>query len=197
KSARRDAAQVIANGGAAALLAVVSALESQGSIAHTALLFGAFAAIGAACGDTWSTEIGALFGKGPRSILTLRRARAGASGAITAAGTLAAPLGGLFCGVVAWLCSPHPLVPAAPWLAIGAVSGAAGSLADSVLGASLQAVWQCDTCGELSETKLHGCAGPVRLVRGWAWLDNDAVNALATVIGSAAGVGLTAWSAAT
>lgn len=195
KTARRDAAQVGANGGLAALLMVAGWLAPGGSSAQTALLLGAFGAIAAACGDTWSTEIGALFGRAPRSILTLQRANAGESGAITLEGTLAAPAGGLVCGVAAWLCTAH--VPAAPWLLIGAVSGAVGSLADSVLGASLQARWRCDTCGKVSETKLHGCAAAVRLVRGWAWLDNDGVNALATIVGAAVGAILAASSAGT
>jgi len=69
---------------------------------------------------------------------------------------------------------------------IVAVAGFAGALADSFFGATLQALRYCSRCQRLCETDPHTCESATSLVRGWGAIDNDAVNAIATVTGALA-----------
>ncbi len=160
KSSRRDALQVLANGGIAALCALlIPIIGARGSV----LMLGALAA---ACADTWATEVGSLFGGTPRKITTLKPVRPGESGAISLLGTLAALSG-------AGLLS---LLAGRLWLPV-LISGFLGSLVDSLLGATLQAQWK-DSEGNFTEIRSGKPA------RGWTFLNNDAVNFLATLIGA-------------
>jgi uncharacterized membrane protein len=63
-----------------------------------------------------------------------------------------------------------------------------GSFADSLLGATVQAIYHCGGCRVETERRRHRCGMETRLVRGWRWLNNDAVNAIASAVG--AGVAL-------
>ena len=177
KQGARDAWQVLANGGIAAVCAVAAALAHRPQLA--AAFAGAFAAASA---DTWGTEIGTL-ARGPaRSILTLRPLAAGLSGGVTAMGTLAEMAGALAVALVAWKAG------VAAWPPI-AIAGFAGALADSVLGATVQELRYCPRCERTCETDPHQCGTPSALVRGYAWMTNDAVNLCATLIGA----GLALW----
>jgi uncharacterized protein (TIGR00297 family) len=177
KTGPRDALQVLANGGVAALCALAASLARDRAAA--AAFAGAFAAASA---DTWGTEIGTLLGGAPRSILTLAPVRRGFSGGVTAAGSAAEVAGALVVGGVA------AGVGVGAWWAIAA-GGVAGALADSILGASLQTLRYCDACGRSCETDPHACGNPARPIRGVPWMNNDVVNALATAAGA-----LLAWA---
>ena len=80
---------------------------------------------------------------------------------------------------------------AAALLGAATVGGLAGSLCDSLLGATAQAIYWCDTCRKETERQVHHCGTETRLVRGWRWLGNDLVNFVASAVGAlvAAGVG--------
>jgi len=173
KTGPRDAAQVVANGGIAAVCALIGA---GGNSLWTVAFAGAFAA---AAADTWGTEIGTL-GKGaPRSILSGKRVEAGLSGAITVRGVLAELCGAFFIAGVAWAARASPA-----FLAV-AIGGFCGALADSLLGASLQALRYCRGCARYCETDPHRCGADTTLVRGAAWMGNDAVNFVSTAVGAA------------
>jgi uncharacterized membrane protein len=60
----------------------------------------------------------------------------------------------------------------------------AGSLFDSLLGATVQAIYWCDRCEKETERKQHRCGAPTRRIRGLPWLGNDGVNFLASVVGA-------------
>lgn len=166
----RTATQVLANGGAAALAALwLGAGHKQGLIALAASL-------AAANADTWSTEIGMLLGKQPRSPLTLKPVSPGVSGGVTVAGLLGAGAGATV--VALWL--------PANWLPIAAI-GFGGSVLDSLLGAGVQARFVCVECGMPVETRVH-CHMRCRRVSGLAPLDNNGVNATMTVAAALAGL---------
>lgn len=183
KGSTRDALQVLANGFAAALCAVVSSLVPADRAAPWAAA--AIGAIAVAAADTWATEIGAFSKALPRSIRTWRTVPAGASGGITWLGTAASILGGAAIGGVAALFSS--VADPWRWIAFGASVGFAGSMVDSWLGATAQGAWRCDECGARCEAPQHRCSARARLVSGFAWLDNDGVNAVSTFAGAALG----------
>jgi uncharacterized protein (TIGR00297 family) len=172
KQGPRDAWQVLANGGVAAACVLLG-------LRFGAPYFAAFAgAFAAASADTWATEIGTLVSGKPRSILTFSPVEPGISGGITLVGLLASVAGGAFVALVAWLAHVGPLLPIA-------VAGVVGSLVDSALGASAQALRRCPACDVDCEIDPHHCGAPTVLRRGFAWMENDAVNLAATLAGAA------------
>jgi uncharacterized membrane protein len=116
--------------------------------------------VAAAAGDTFSSELGALSPRTPRLITSGRPVRAGTNGGVTVAGLGGSLLGGLLAGAAFWVGSAAvagvsagggggggggkaaALAAAAalalPVLGGSAALGLAGSLLDSVLGATLQ-----------------------------------------------------------
>jgi uncharacterized protein (TIGR00297 family) len=200
KGHRRDLGQALANGGLAALLAVLSQLLpplSGGGRGGVGVWFvacaGAMAAVNA---DTWATELGVLSSHPPRLITTGRRVEVGASGGITWLGIGVSLGGALLIGLTGGL---GMVMLRQGWALAGTVAlaatggGLAGSLFDSLLGATVQAIYWCDACGKETERKLHRCGTQTRLVRGWSWLGNDLVNFIASTVGALVAAGL-GWS---
>jgi uncharacterized membrane protein len=75
---------------------------------------------------------------------------------------------------------------------IGTLSGLAGSLVDSFLGATVQAIYECEGCGRETERHpAHTCGARTGFKRGWRWLDNDGVNFISSVAG--AGIAAAGW----
>jgi uncharacterized protein (TIGR00297 family) len=186
KGSRRDAGQVAANGAMASALAVALGLTGQ-----PIWLAGVAGALAAANADTWATELGVLARRPPRLITSGAVVEAGASGGVTAEGTAAALAGaGLIAAAAALLGGGWQAALAAT------VGGLAGSLFDSVLGATVQAMHFCPTCAKETERHpVHTCGTPTRRVRGWRWLENDAVNFAATALGAALALGIWALTA--
>ena len=187
KGGRRDAAQVVANGGVAALMALL------GYFFPSPLFAGAFiGALAAATADTWATEVGVLSRRQPRLVTTGAAVPAGTSGGITLLGSIAAMAGALFMGAMAALLSLFPLDGSASDFAFTApasalLGGSAGSFANSFLGATVQASYYCPACGKPTESKVHRCGTRARLVGGVVWVNNDMVNLAATAIGAVVG----------
>jgi uncharacterized protein (TIGR00297 family) len=177
KAGARDAAQVASNGG----WFVIAALF-QWMAPHMVWQCVGAGALAASAADTWATEIGSLSRALPRSIVSGRRVATGTSGGVSFLGTIAGIAGALFVAsfvrAVGW---PPATVAAA------VVGGVAGSLLDSVIGATIQARFWCASCGVETERRLH-CAATTTLRGGLRWLNNDGVNALATAAGGAVGL---------
>jgi len=193
KGGRRDASQVLANGGLAALLAGVI-LPAAGVLSP--VVWAAYAgALAAANADTWATEIGVRFGRRPVLITTRAPATPGTSGAVTGAG-LAASFGGA--GLIAALSLLGAPGARAPLLLAGltAFAGSLGALADSLLGATLQARYRCLACGKVTEQHpQHRCGGSTTLTGGWAVVSNEVVNFACTAVGAALAGAVAGWLA--
>jgi uncharacterized protein (TIGR00297 family) len=185
KGSQRDWGQVLANGGLGALLVVGYAIPP-----HYSWLWLAFAgSMAAVNADTWSTELGVLSETPPRLITTGQRVERGTSGGITARGTIAALGGAAVIGTVAILVSSSQ-----KWflaLVIIILAGMAGTLFDSLLGATVQAIYWCPSCKKETERHpLHSCGSRTEQVRGWRRINNDVVNLFCSVIGAVIAAGL-------
>lgn len=190
KSGRRDAAQVLANGGIGLVLCVAHAIWPHD--AWFWLFVGTMATVNA---DTWATEIGGLSRSAPRSIVNWRPVPAGASGGITPLGTAAALAGSMLIGAAAWLLQAAGEGSSADgWsvVAIAGIAGMFGAMLDSLLGATCQMMYRCPTCGKVMERKTH-CGVPAIKYRGMMLMDNDAVNAVSSVGGAAVSLLLAQW----
>jgi uncharacterized protein (TIGR00297 family) len=192
RSHRRDAVQVLANGGPAAAAALAAAVAPA---AATPVLVAACAgAVAAAAADTWATEIGAFSPTPPRLLLGGVPVPPGTSGGMTPTGTAAAVAGALTIALA------HALGAAAGWtpgawssaLSGTLLAGVAGALTDSLLGGTLQAAYRCPVCDEPTERTRHRCGAQARLVRGYPAVTNDAVNAAATAAGAVVGAAVAA-----
>jgi uncharacterized protein (TIGR00297 family) len=171
KGARRDAWQVLANGGVATLCVALD---------RPLAFVGALAAAGA---DTWATELGLLAKGPPRLITTWRKVPAGTSGGISAQGLLASLGGSLVVGIAFAVLGGTRLA-----IRSGAVAGVVAALADSLLGATLQATYWCPPCETRCEEPLHRrCGTRTEFTNGLPWMTNDTVNALSTLVGAAIG----------
>jgi len=173
KGDERDATQVLANGGLYAAAALGSLLAP--SPLWYAIGAGALAASAA---DTWATEVGTLAGGEPISIVSGRRVAPGTSGGITLVGTVAGVGGALFIAAAPALANWQ-----VPFAAV-ALAGVAGALADSLLGATVQARRWCELCATSTERLVHSCGTVTSHAGGLAGFDNDAVNAVCSGVGA-------------
>jgi uncharacterized protein (TIGR00297 family) len=191
KGSKRDLAQAMANGGLATLCSLVSGLSSSARVRRRAQA--AFTgALAAANADTWATELGVLSLSAPRLITTWRPVAAGTSGGVTVLGSMAAALGASTQGLFFWGAQGcRRSLAALP--AIALCSGLAGSLFDSFLGATVQAMYYCPACQTETERRIHRCGAHTTLLRGLPWINNDVVNFLATACGACVAMGLSWW----
>jgi uncharacterized protein (TIGR00297 family) len=169
KGHARDAGQVFGNGGLATLFTALHAFYPESILPW----IGFAASLAAVNADTWATELGVLNPTPPRLITNLRkRVEKGTSGGISLWGTGASLFGAAIVALLAALFTDYwllfPLITAA---------GLAGSLFDSLLGATVQAMYYCPTDKKETEKHpLHTCGTETIHIRGWKWLDNDWVN---------------------
>lgn len=182
KGSCRDALQVLANG----LMAVVSALLFMLS-GRTAALIMFGAALAEATSDTLAGEIGRLSSTDPVSIRTFRRVEKGMSGGVSALGVLGGFIGA-FSIALLWLFL-FPVSNGVLYALIICLSGLAGCINDSFLGATAQALY-LDREGKYTEKEVNEKGQPLELVRGVRWLDNDMVNLSSNIFACVLAVGL-------
>ncbi len=178
KGHERDAGQVFGNGGVATLFVLIHALYPESMIGWV----GFAASLAAVNADTWATELGVLNPTPPYLITNPgKRVEKGTSGGISLWGTGAALLGAAVIALPAALLTNNwalfPLVT---------LAGLAGSLFDSFLGATVQAMYYCPTDDKETEKHpLHTCGTQTVHLRGWRWLNNDWVNFACGAFGAA------------
>ncbi|SYZ73117.1 putative membrane protein [Candidatus Zixiibacteriota bacterium] len=178
KGKRRDIMQVFANGGIGAICVVLHAVTG-----NTFWFFCFLASICEAAADTWATEIGTMAASNPVSIISFRKIDPGMSGGITLIGTLAATAGAILVAFgsvpfIGWNRSPDDSLTG-PIIA-SIIAGFAGSIIDSIVGASIQARFRCPVCGKATEKDIH-CNRPTVLKGGVRFINNDIVNLLGTL----------------
>ncbi len=127
---RRNARQVLANGGVAAVAALLGSWP-------------AFAgAVAAAAADTWATEIGEHSPTPPRLITSGAPVPLGANGGVTLLGTAGGVAGAAVIAGLTYALAPRGTAPGLThpggFAVVVAVAGVLGMLFDSLLGATVQ-----------------------------------------------------------
>ena len=139
--------------------------------------------------DTWATELGVLSARPPRLITTWQLVEPGTSGGVTLAGLAASSAGALAIGLTLLL---GELAERSVWqpslLAVALLGGLGGSIIDSLLGATAQAIYQ--TAGGETERRAAPDGTPNPLLRGLSWMNNDMVNFLSSLLGGVIAVGV-------
>ena len=170
KHSGREAAQVAANLGFAALIATDFARTSfdlaqwlpRITPNQSALIIAALAAMSEAAADTVSSELGQVFGGRPRMLTTLAPVDPGTDGAISLTGTIA----GAVAAIIVAAGGTWALHGNTQMFAISTCGAVFGLFFDSLLGATLERA---------------------------GWLNNDAVNFLSTISAAALALGLQAY----
>jgi len=164
----RNAFQVFANG-FIAVICLAAFFISQKPIFHYCFI----ASFAVSMADTVSSEIGKFFKGNTINIMGLKPIQIGISGGISWQGTAAGLLAASFISSIATVTFHLPFN-----LGISiAIVGFVGMLLDSVLGSSVQALYL------LKGTTYSEFHTPdSKLIKGYYWCNNDAVNLIANAI---------------
>jgi uncharacterized protein (TIGR00297 family) len=128
---RRNAGQVVANGGAGALIGLAAAIFPQYGQLSVVVMAAAFSS---ATADTLSSELGTIYGQRFYDILTLKKGSRGKDGVISMEGFLFGLAGSIIIAITYTIASGwHPA--AFLWVI---VAGTIGNITDSLLGATLE-----------------------------------------------------------
>ena len=167
KGGRRDAWQVLANGGVAAACLLLPFFFPRIEAARSYLWF--LAALASANADTWATEIGSALGGCTWDLRSGKSALPGTSGAVSLGGTLAALAGAALLGLL--------FAPDWPTRLLVTAAGWGGAFTDSLLGAFVQAQWR-----QVGTDRWDEHTQPRPPERGLRFFGNDAVNLLSTLL---------------
>ncbi|MDB5014644.1 MAG: hypothetical protein JWQ25_2846 [Daejeonella sp.] len=128
--AKRDAFQVLANGGVAAIAALLAIVFPANNYMFLLMMA---ASLSSATADTVSSELGSIYGSAFYNILNFKKDQNGENGVVSIEGFIFGLAGSLFISAIFSI--------AFGWdknFGIIIVSGTIGNLADSVLGATLE-----------------------------------------------------------
>ncbi|MGD0637187.1 MAG: DUF92 domain-containing protein [Nitrososphaerales archaeon] len=185
KGGARNWPNILANGGLAAVFGLTE-LAFGGSV--FAVLF--VGAMSAAASDTVATELGLLSKSDPRLISRPSvRVAPGMSGGVTALGFLGTLLASTAIGIIAALVAVIGGASPLEIVLVAITGGVVGSVADSLVGATLQRKAVCVVCGKPSENFVH-CGEPTKQQSGLSHIDNNIVNLIATIAGAAGSLAL-------
>ena len=127
---KRRASQVLANGGFAALCAILAYLLPDKKLLLFHMLAAAFSS---ATADTMSSELGVLYGRRFVNILTFRKDVRGEDGVVSLEGTLIGLVGSVLIALTDFWATGD--LSAA---LVVALAGLLGNISDSILGAALE-----------------------------------------------------------
>lgn len=175
KTGVRDFYQVWANGGIPAILVIFNVFFPA-----TNIFYAYCAAIAAATADTWGTELGIFSKKHPRMITSFKAVPPGTSGAVSIMGSIASFAGSLFITIIGMIyyTSNQNITDISYIIFIITISGFFGSIIDSIIGATIQAQYNCPVCHKITEKKNH-CKKDTIMVNGFKYMNNDLVNFIA------------------
>jgi uncharacterized protein (TIGR00297 family) len=159
----RDHVQVLSNGALYGLFATLYPWQPE--IAQTGMLL----SMAIATADTWSSELGVFFRGKTYDLLRWKPLPPGLSGGVSWQGTLAGGAGALLiASCTIWISGEQMRIN---WILIAGV-GFVGMLADSLLGAALQAKYAHPATSEWQDRPVQD----EKPVAGYSWMTNDRVN---------------------
>lgn len=183
KGGARNWPNILANGGVASIFAVGEFVYP--SEAFAALFLGSIAT---AAADTVATELGLLNERPPRLITRpSKEVPPGTSGGVSLLGFVGAALASAIIGLMALflgILGPNLLV-----VVLSVVGGMVGAVVDSLLGATVQRKGFCRVCLRQTEALKH-CGESTNTTGGLPFIENNIVNALATLAGGVASLAL-------
>ena len=174
-SSKRDALQILANGGIPTFFAL-----SYFFFKDQIFLLGFLGSLSASTADTWATEIGFLSKKRPYLIFTSTKVDKGTSGSVSLLGTFGSIMGALFIGLISYY-----ILEFNHSIALITFAGCLGSLTDSILGRYLQGKFYCIKSNKVVEQRFQFDAENA-LISGFKWIDNNLVNFIANLSSSVA-----------
>jgi len=177
KGGNRDHIQVLANGGAAFIIAAAHYLM-PGKLLSVA----SFVAIAACNADSWASEIGIMSRSTPFSIINFKPVQRGMSGGVTFLGLFASACGAVFIAGIyfVFMFVSIPFFELIRDCTIIAVFGFAGAAIDSALGAVFQPAY-VDSTGRLTEKRANGKVQNKK-VKGFGFFSNDMVNFISSLV---------------
>ncbi|NEN21975.1 DUF92 domain-containing protein [Cryomorpha ignava] len=173
----RTANQVFYNGGIATVFISVYFLTNQ-----FMFLIGGLSALSAAMSDTSSSEIGSRYGRKTYNILTGKKVISGLSGGVSLVG-----MGAGFVFTALFSLISIGLMDSSSWklFLILLISGMAGNIMDSLLGALLQVKYRSDSTAQWSDFPTES---PNQEMMGFRFITNDIVNLLTTIFAAFLGL---------
>jgi len=173
KGGKRDAMQVWANG-LMPLVGLVAYFFTDSRV----FLIAFSAALAESTADTYASDIGVTSTETPVSIVTLSPMKRGMSGGVTVLGTLSGLLGAFLIALLF-----HSLFDGQIRETLFVtIVGTSGMLFDSVLGATVQAMFYDERKDAFTEKDKDDDGNGLKLVRGIRKFDNDAVNFSSNVL---------------
>lgn len=177
RTGARKVVQVLANGLPALVMAAIWFFTGL-----VPFKVAAAASLAAGFADSVAGDVGVLSRGKTVSVLGFRRVERGMSGGITLAGSIATVLASALGAAIPAFFGEY----GAALFGVGTLGAAAGCTLDSVLGASVQALYRCGECGRETE-RTECCGKPTELVRGFGFINNDAVNCVAVTFAAVVG----------
>ncbi len=162
----RNEYQLMAN----CLIAVI-AIVIYGITKSKIFIVAFFTAIAETVGDSIASDVGVLSKSNPLDICTFKRVPKGVSGGISVLGTLSSICICLYAGLL-YICIYEMNLY---HFVVIVISALLGIIFDSILGSKIQAKYQCNICGKITEKERH-CEQATILIKGLKKLDNTRVN---------------------
>lgn len=171
KNGAKDIFQIIANVGTSTILIIIYYLT------HNNIFLVSFSCVMAeSMADSLASDIGVLSKKKPLNILTFKRGEKGLSGNISGLGLIASLIGSIIIGLTFTI-----FKSSINYFIIIVLCGFIGALIDSLLGATIQAKYQCPKCHKTTEKKSH-CFQPAVHIKGIKIINNDIINLISNIL---------------
>lgn len=168
--------QILINGGLGCVFVVAFGLRGE-----LRCLIVSVVAIGGCFVDSLSSDVGVLSRSKPYDPLRRQYVESGISGGMSCLGTIAAFIGSALIGLCTALALSLTALEGLLILALIFLQ----TLVDTVLGSAVQVKYICPVCGSVTEKREH-CGHPTNYLSGVSFIDNNAVNALSSIIVTAA-----------